>query len=1064
MGELTRFPLSASVPVGVMRKGVSSAREQGKFPTRTRRSVPKITRPVLRSVTARARLFRCLDRLIHKHPVVWVSAPAGSGKTILAATWLVARKRPCLWYQMDAGDADPATFFYYLREAVGRLVPRRSEALPLLTPEYSLGVQVFARNFFERVGLLVPERIVLVLDNFQDLPEGAVLQSLLASAVSALGEGSTVLVLSRHAAPPAFARLVANGNMAFLDPDELNLTLNETRALARARVSRSLTLKSASELRDRTGGWMAAAVLYLEAPTRTLPAPRGRETATQQVLFDYFATEIFNRADVRAQKLLLATALLPEVTVAAAKALTGEPRATHLLSELVARNYFTVRLAGEEPRYRFHPLLREFLLGRAKASFSRERLAELKRIAAAELEKVGRWEDAASLLAEVSDWQRLADIVVGHAAEMLRAGRNRTVEVWLRMCPPEMLRCSPWLLYWLGATVLPSDPADSRAHFEAAFRLFKAQGIDTGSFLSWSGVIDTYVYAWGEFASLDGWIAEGEALLEQLPQFPSSEIEARFACGMFCALMYRQPHHPALSVWAERARTIAMGDADPALRAAIASHLVWYYSWWLGDEPKGASLLAGLRASIDSAKASPFVELASYAAESAYQFTGGHAECQTQVEAGLHLADRTGIHLFDFSLSLSGCWGALSAGDLDCADRHLRRMAPIVNTTRTTDIAIYHFTVGWMCMYKCKFDLALQEMQTALALSRNGGMPLGVSTLLLVVAEALIELERYDEATARLAEGYEVALRIRAKTCQYVFWLFNALCHFRQGESNRGLASLQEHLTIVKRNRILNHVCWRSTIMAELYAKALEAGLETELVHSLIRTRKIPPPPSCLDLPSWPWPLTVRVLGRFELCRDGEPVRFGRKPPRRPIELLQILVALGGSDGLRENTIVDCLWPDAEGDAGRTAIETTLHRLRRLLDAPGSIVQSDRTISLDPQSIWTDVQALNRLLANALADLGKEIESARVQEHANQVLALYQGPLLPGLEAEWALHARTRLRAQVGRFLRSAAQQLQRAGRETAAHDLLHRGLDADPNLRQTSGADAISRAAAQPW
>jgi ATP/maltotriose-dependent transcriptional regulator MalT len=42
---------------------------------------------------------------------VWVEAAPGSGKTTLAASWLDSRTRPCLWYQIDAGDADVATFF-----------------------------------------------------------------------------------------------------------------------------------------------------------------------------------------------------------------------------------------------------------------------------------------------------------------------------------------------------------------------------------------------------------------------------------------------------------------------------------------------------------------------------------------------------------------------------------------------------------------------------------------------------------------------------------------------------------------------------------------------------------------------------------------------------------------------------------------------------------------------------------------------------------------------------------------------------------------------------------------
>jgi hypothetical protein len=41
----------------------------------------------------------------------------GAGKSTLAATYLEEAQLSGVWYQLDAGDSDPATFFYYLREA-----------------------------------------------------------------------------------------------------------------------------------------------------------------------------------------------------------------------------------------------------------------------------------------------------------------------------------------------------------------------------------------------------------------------------------------------------------------------------------------------------------------------------------------------------------------------------------------------------------------------------------------------------------------------------------------------------------------------------------------------------------------------------------------------------------------------------------------------------------------------------------------------------------------------------------------------------------------------------------
>ena len=85
-------------------------------------SIAKITRPKITGAYERKRLFKLLDQRL-EGPVVWMSAPAGSGKTTLVASYLDARKLPCIWYQLDAGDADPATFFYYLGLAAKRPLP-----------------------------------------------------------------------------------------------------------------------------------------------------------------------------------------------------------------------------------------------------------------------------------------------------------------------------------------------------------------------------------------------------------------------------------------------------------------------------------------------------------------------------------------------------------------------------------------------------------------------------------------------------------------------------------------------------------------------------------------------------------------------------------------------------------------------------------------------------------------------------------------------------------------------------------------------------------------------------
>ncbi len=1018
------------------------------------RSTAKITRPALGAVAARPRLFRRLDELLRRHPVVWVNAPAGSGKTTLASSWLAARRRPCLWYQLDASDADPATFFYYLREAVGRLSRRRRETLPLLGPEYALGLAAYARRFFELVGARVPARTTIVLDDFQDLAEDAPLHALLPPALAALPADVRVVVLSRSAPPAPFARSIAAGAVGFLDPEELDLTSAETRALARARVGKKASAADLEAARSRMNGWVAGTVLLLEATARPLPPRRGSDTAAQQVLFDYFAAEIFDRAPQAAQRLLLATALLPDVSVPAAEALTGEPRAAEILAELVRRNYFTVRLGGQEPRYRYHPLFREFLLARGRRTIdARERRALAS--SAAELAAADHPDEAATILADAGDLDTLERLVLAQAPALARQGRLAPVERWIRALPAARVEADPWLRYWLAVCRMP-HLREARGHFQAAYRAFRACGDRTGALLSLAAFLNTHQYVLDEFASLDPWLEEMETLLREGSTFPSIEVEAQVIAGMFAILMWRFSAHPRLTEWDRRARALLDSDAPAEVRLQLALYPIYYRHTW-GDYAGARALLDRTRPLLSAPDVRPFTKLFWHSIEANHAArTGEHEACFAIVERALALAERTGVLGFNGLLNVQGLYGALAAGDLGAARRYFATAGELVGPEERLNRGHFLHLGAWMELCAGDVRRAEELAHESLGYEAVLGVDLARSWGEYTLAHVLVERGAHERAVALIEAALAWSRRVACVAVEQDCLLSLAYARLAQGREAEALEWLRRALRYGRERGFVSHswIGWRKDVMARLAALALEHGVEVEHVHRIIRERRLAPPDDGAAPDAWPWPLRVRTLGGFELWRDGAEVSFPRKPPRKPLELLQALAALGE---VREAVLADALWPDADGDAARHSLQTALYRLRRLVGAGAWVVQRGGAVRLDPRLGHGDVQALQRALAAGLALLERRprADPRAIGRALRHVVELYRGPLLPGCDARWAQDARARLRAAVARFVGAAARHLEHAGEREAANAAVLRALQADPELPLGDGIAA---------
>ncbi|MBI4767289.1 MAG: hypothetical protein HY787_22300 [Deltaproteobacteria bacterium] len=403
--------------------------------------IAKITRPRIRGIFPRERLYRRLDET-RKYPVTWISAPAGSGKTTLIAGFLEAKKIPCLWYQVDGGDTDPATFFYYMGQAAKKTSPTKRKPLPLLTREYFQDIPTFSLRYFENLFSRLKPPAIMVLDNYQTIPVESFFHEVINNGFNAIPEGINVFVVSRHDPPPVLARLRANGQMKILGWEDLRLTPEETRGIVPLKTRETPSPEVIEQLHQTADGWVAGLVLMLESMKRGVELQFIGKMASGEII-DYFWNEFYNKTDKEIQDFLLKTAFLPKITLKAAEKLYGLSNADKILSTFSRNNYFTERHYSKEPVYQYHPLFREFLMARARETFSEVRLSTLLRQAAKLLEQDGQIEAAISLFRDLNDWEEMVQLILKQAPSMVAEGRNRPLEEWLSSLPKGMMENNP---------------------------------------------------------------------------------------------------------------------------------------------------------------------------------------------------------------------------------------------------------------------------------------------------------------------------------------------------------------------------------------------------------------------------------------------------------------------------------------------------------------------------------------------------------------------------------------------------------------------------------------------
>jgi LuxR family maltose regulon positive regulatory protein len=383
---------------------------------------------------ARLGLF---ERLGASARVTVVSAPAGSGKTVLLRSWIseAAPTDSAAWVSVERNERDPQRFWLSVLGALRQTAPG-SALVGELTAAPDLDGWAIVERLLKDLAPLA-DRIWLVIDDVHELAAAEALRQLELLVMRAPPELCFVLA-TRHGVRLGLHRLRLEGELTEIRAAELRFTADEARELFQE-AGVVLPEPALALIHERTEGWAAGLRLAaLSLAGHPDPERFAEEfSGSERTVAEYLLAEVLDRQTEEVRRLLLRTSVLERVNGQLADLLTGGSGGERVLQDLEEANAFVVALDVPRSWFRYHHLFADLLQ------------LELRRTAPGE--DTGLYRVAASWFAghrypveavrhaqAAGDWGLAARLLVGHWPGLQLGGQAATVHALLAVFPADI--------------------------------------------------------------------------------------------------------------------------------------------------------------------------------------------------------------------------------------------------------------------------------------------------------------------------------------------------------------------------------------------------------------------------------------------------------------------------------------------------------------------------------------------------------------------------------------------------------------------------------------------------
>lgn len=436
--------------------------------------------PIMNQNIVRRERLECQIRENLDKKLILITSQAGSGKTTLISSVLESLRAPHLWYSLDPSDKEISSFLYHFFSKIRASSPgfAKNFEKKLLSDKGQIGPPTLLASLFVnelKQHVTKETRLIIVLDNYEVVSSSPIIKPFLEYVLNKMPHSVTFILSSSQTPNVRFSKYTGKGEIYQINGSEMAFHLDEIGELFSRIYHLNFSNGDLERIYKKTEGWITGLILLVQFLKMNEGSPiedllkgvNGYGKAVSQYLMEH----VFQNQPNHIQEFLCKTALFNDLTSDLCNLALNVKYSGKLLENSVNQNLFTFQINASS--YRYHPLMREFLLKKLYEHYSQNEI-EAFQARLGEILSPTDPENAAYHFISAKCFPKAAALLRSIGEKMLRKWRFRNLGELLKAIPSSLIEEDPVLLYFSGRIAEIKGELDRAFEsYEKAFHLFK---------------------------------------------------------------------------------------------------------------------------------------------------------------------------------------------------------------------------------------------------------------------------------------------------------------------------------------------------------------------------------------------------------------------------------------------------------------------------------------------------------------------------------------------------------------------------------------------------------------